>query len=223
MAALFLWLPWLLLSLLAICFLDLLIHVRLNLPPGPRPLPLIGSLHLLGKQPHRSLAHLAKTHGPLMYEEVVSSPKVAREFFQKHDAAFATRSVPDAVVNHGSTSVVWMPNSPRWRTLRKIMSTELFAPHRLDALHHLRREKVRELVDYIGRQASQGAAVKVGVVVRNRTAPAAVCRRRKRGRTSARTLERQWQEKRASLFGWPNVPPPFWYFLVYIATNSPGS
>jgi len=93
---------------------------------------------------------------------VASSPDVAREFLQRHDAAFATRSVPNAISAHARHSVAWLPNSPRWRALRKVMATELFAPHRLDALRHLRREKVRLLVDHVGRLAQDGTAVDVG-------------------------------------------------------------
>jgi hypothetical protein len=170
-SALFLWLSWLVLSLLSIYLLDLLAHSRRRLPPGPRPLPLIGSLHLLGDQPHRSLAGLAKTYGPLMSLRlgavttvVVSSPDVAREFLLKHDAVFATRSAPDAAGDHTRNSVPWLPPGPRWRELRKIMATELFATHRLDALHELRQEKVSELVDHVARLARDGAAVDVGRV-----------------------------------------------------------
>nr|CAB3499871.1 unnamed protein product [Digitaria exilis] len=165
------WLIWLILSLIAVYLLDLFAHARRGLPPGPRPLPLIGSLHLLGDQPHRSLARLAKIHGPLMSLRlgsvttvVVSSPEVAREFLQKHDVVFASRSVPDAVGDHARNSVPWLPHSARWRALRKIMSAELFAPHRLDALQHIRREKVQELVDHVGRLARDGTAVDVGRV-----------------------------------------------------------
>ncbi|RLN12943.1 geraniol 8-hydroxylase-like isoform X1 [Panicum miliaceum] len=166
------WLVWLVVSLLAVFLLDLFAHACRGLPPGPRPLPLLGSLHLLGDQPHRSLARLAKIHGPLMSLRlgsvttvVVSSPEVAREFLQKHDAVFASRSVPDAVGDdHARNSVPWLPHSTRWRALRKIMATELFAPHRLDALQGLRREKVQELVDHVGRLAREGTAVDVGHV-----------------------------------------------------------
>ncbi|KAG8094785.1 hypothetical protein GUJ93_ZPchr0012g18802 [Zizania palustris] len=171
MAGSLLWLSWLLVSLLSVYLLDLLAHYRRQLPPGPRPLPLIGSLHLLGIQPHRSLASLAKTYGSLMSIRlgtvttvVVSSPEVAREFLQKHDAVFAHRSTPDNVVDHARNSAPWLPPGRRWRALRKIMATELFAPHRLDALQPLREEKVAELVDHVTRLAHKGAAVDVGRV-----------------------------------------------------------
>ncbi|CAM0912128.1 unnamed protein product [Alopecurus aequalis] len=171
MSSLLAWLPWLVVSLLSIYLLDLLAHARRHLPPGPRPLPLIGSLHLLGDQPHRSLARLAKTHGPLMSLRlgavttvIVSSPDIAREFLQKHDAVFATRYVSDALGDHARNSVAWLPRGPQWHSLRKIMTTELFAPHRLDALQGLRSDKVRELAAHIDRLASDGAAVDVGRV-----------------------------------------------------------
>ncbi|CAN6288550.1 unnamed protein product [Urochloa humidicola] len=169
-------LPWLaLLSLmgllLAICLLDLLTHPRRALPPGPCPLPLIGSLHLLADHPHRSLARLSKIYGPLMSLRLgavttvaVSSPDVAREFLQKRDAAFATRHVPDAFANHAKDSVAWLPVSPRWRALKKMMVTELFVPRRLDALRHLRRDKVQELVDHVGRLSRDNVPVDVGSV-----------------------------------------------------------
>ncbi|KXG37294.1 geraniol 8-hydroxylase [Sorghum bicolor] len=171
MAMLVPWLAWLLVSLLAAYFLELYAHARRGLPPGPRPLPLIGNLHLVGDQPHRSLARLAQLHGPLMSLRlgavttvVISSPDVAREFLQRHDAVFANRFVPHAVGDHADNSVPWLPHSARWRALRKIMATELFAPQRLDALQHLRRHKVDELVAHVRLLALQGSAVDVGRV-----------------------------------------------------------
>ncbi|GJN38110.1 hypothetical protein PR202_gb27122 [Eleusine coracana subsp. coracana] len=166
------WVSWLIVSFLAVHLLNLHKHSRRRgLPPGPRPLPIIGSLHLLGKQPHRSLGRLTKTYGPLMSLRlgsvttvVASSPEAAREILQRHDAVFTNRSVPDAPGNHTKHSSVWLPNAPQWRALRKLMSTELFSPHRLDALQHLRLAKVQELIDHVGRLAREGQAVNVGRV-----------------------------------------------------------
>uniref|UniRef100_A0A453SPD7 Uncharacterized protein n=1 Tax=Aegilops tauschii subsp. strangulata TaxID=200361 RepID=A0A453SPD7_AEGTS len=170
MAVLATWLAWLVVSLFSFYLLNLLAHARSGLPPGPRPLPLIGSLHLLGDKPHRSLARLAKIHGSLMSIRLgavttvlVSSPAMAREFLQRHDSVLATRSVPDATGKHAA-DVAWLSPGPRWRALRKMMATELFAPHRLDALHHLRSDKVRELTDHVARLAREGTAVNVGRV-----------------------------------------------------------
>nr|CAB3499144.1 unnamed protein product [Digitaria exilis] len=175
------WLPWLLASFLAAVyffFLNLQAHHhhrrRRGLPPGPRPLPLLGNLHLLGDHPHRSLARLAQTHGPLISLRlgavttvVASSPAAAREFLQRHDAVFASRSVPDAVGGaHAKNSVVWLPNSPRWRALRKVMARDLLAPHRLDApeLQRLRRYKVWALVGHVAKLARDGQTVDIGRV-----------------------------------------------------------
>ena len=165
------WLAWLIVSFLSLYLLSLLAHARSGLPPGPRPLPLIGSIHLLGDKPHRSLARLAKIHGPLMSIRlgtvttvVVSSPAMAREFLQRHDSVLAARSVPHATGKHAVGSVAWLPPVPRWRALRKIMATELFAPQRLDALNHLRSDKVRELTDHVARLAREGTAVNIGRV-----------------------------------------------------------
>ncbi|KAK1606050.1 hypothetical protein QYE76_029723 [Lolium multiflorum] len=165
------WLPWLVVSFLSIYLLDLLAHARRRLPPGPIPLPLIGSLHLMGDQPHRSLARLTRIHGPLMSIRlgavttvVASSPDAARDILQKHDAVLAGRFVNDAVGDHARDSVAWLPHGPRWRSLRKTMATELFAPHRLDALQGLRSDKMRELVAHIARLARDGVEVDVGRV-----------------------------------------------------------
>ncbi|KAL4568675.1 hypothetical protein LXL04_024290 [Taraxacum kok-saghyz] len=128
-----------------------------NLPPGPTPLPIIGNLHLLGDQPHQSLAKLAKIHGPIMFLKlgrtsalVISSAAAAKEVLQKQDLAFSSRHIPDAVTAHNQFlySVVWLPVSTQWRTLRRILNTHIFSNNSLDANQHLRRQKVEKLVAY---------------------------------------------------------------------------
>ncbi|KAL6875692.1 hypothetical protein ACP4OV_013205 [Aristida adscensionis] len=173
MELLFLYAPCLILIFSSVYLLGLLADSRRNLPPGPRPLPLIGNLLIsLGAQPHRSLARLAKRHGPVMALRlgslttiVASSADAAHDFLHRHDAAFSGRSIPDGahVFAHYAHSVVWLPaSSPRWRALRKVCSGELFAPHRLDALQSLRHEKVQQLVSHIARLAHDGKPVHIG-------------------------------------------------------------
>lgn len=71
---------------------------RVNLPPGPRPLPVIGSLHLLGSHAPRSLMKLSETYGPVMTVRfgqklciVASNSEAAREFLKVQDANFSSR------------------------------------------------------------------------------------------------------------------------------------
>lgn len=142
-----------------------------NLPPGPAPLPIIGSLHKLGDQPHQSLAKLAKIHGPIMSLKlgrittvVVSSSDAAKEVLQKKDLAFSSRHVPDALHAHGQFkfSVVWLPVAPQWRSLRKILNSNIFSGNRLDANQHLRCRKVEELITYCRKSSHSGDAVDIG-------------------------------------------------------------
>ncbi|KAF7114882.1 hypothetical protein RHSIM_RhsimUnG0070300 [Rhododendron simsii] len=142
-----------------------------RLPPGPVPLPVIGSLLKLGGKPHKSLAELAKLYGPIMSLKlgqktvvVISSPALAREVLQKQDLAFSTRSVPNALHAHGHNkySVAWLPVSDQWRSLRKALNSNIFSGKRIDASQNLRRQKVQELIEYAGKCCREGVAVDIG-------------------------------------------------------------
>ncbi|WMV17189.1 hypothetical protein MTR67_010574 [Solanum verrucosum] len=141
-------------------------------PPGPFPLPIIGNLHLLGNQPHRSLAKLADFHGPIMHLKlgqittvVISSSNMAKQVLQKQDLAFSSRSIPDTVQmdNFHMFSVSWLPASqPQWRNLRKIMNSHIFSVNKLDSSQDLRYKKMEELVVYCERSSQMGEAVDIG-------------------------------------------------------------
>ncbi|KAI8542227.1 hypothetical protein RHMOL_Rhmol08G0121900 [Rhododendron molle] len=147
---------------------------RPKLPPGPVPLPVIGSLLKLGDKPHKSLAELAKIYGPIMSLKlgqkttvVISSPALAKEILQKQDLAFSTRSIPNAVHahDHHKYSTVWLPVTNQWRSLRKALNSNIFSGNRLDASQNLRRQKVQELIEYIGKCCQEGVAVDIGSAV----------------------------------------------------------
>ncbi|CAI0476653.1 unnamed protein product [Linum tenue] len=146
-----------------------------KLPPGPTRLPIIGNLHNLGDQPHKSLADLAQIHGPLMSLKlgqvttiVASSPAVAKEILQKHDHALSDRYVILAArpLDHHQFGMSWLPVESKWRNLRKVCNSYIFTTQKLDSNQELRREKIEELLEGIRRNYCEGGkAVDVGEAV----------------------------------------------------------
>ncbi|KAL8252647.1 hypothetical protein R6Q59_036340 [Mikania micrantha] len=75
-----------------------------NLPPGPRPWPIIGNMHQMAKNPHVVAANFAKQYGPLISLRlgtrllvVASSPEAAKEVLKTQDRQLSGRSIPDAL------------------------------------------------------------------------------------------------------------------------------
>ncbi|XP_037439533.1 trimethyltridecatetraene synthase-like [Triticum dicoccoides] len=129
----------------------------LNLPPGPRGWPVLGSLGALAGAlpPHRALAELAARHGPLMhlrlgsYHAVVaSSADAARLVLKTHDLAFADRPRTAAGEHaaYGYLGIVHTPYGAYWRMARRLCATELFSPRRVDSYEYIRKQELRALV-----------------------------------------------------------------------------
>ncbi|KAK7349604.1 hypothetical protein VNO77_07093 [Canavalia gladiata] len=140
-------------------------------PPGPHPFPIIGNILELGNQPHQALTKLSKIHGPLMSLKfgnkttiVISSSQVAKEVLQKNDQIFSNRTVPDTLtaLDHHILSVVWMPPSAQWRTLRRVCATKVFSTQQLESTQVLRQKKVQELMDFVEERCKKGEALDIG-------------------------------------------------------------
>ncbi|KAK9177497.1 hypothetical protein WN944_029519 [Citrus x changshan-huyou] len=145
-------------------------------PPGPTPYPVIGNLLELGDKPHKSLAKLAKIHGPIMTLKfgqvttvVVSSASMAKAILQNHDSSFCNRMVPDAACsyNHQEIGMVWLPVSTPWKNLRKICNLHIFSSHKLDANQDIRRKKIKHLLAYVEENCRVGQAIVIGQAVFN--------------------------------------------------------
>nr|AJD87470.1 cytochrome P450 CYP76AD14 [Basella alba] len=145
---------------------------RLRLPPGPKPLPIIGNVLELGSKPHRSFTNLAKVHGPLISLRlgsvttiIVSSSHVAKEMFLKNDQSLSSnRTIPHSVTagDHHKLTMSWLPVSPKWRSFRKITTFHLLSPQRLDACCSLRQAKVQQLFEYVLQCSRTGQPVDIG-------------------------------------------------------------
>ncbi|MFS8027799.1 putative ferruginol synthase [Helianthus anomalus] len=150
------------------------VHRKRRLPPGPLRLPIIGNLHqLLGPKPHKTLATLAKKHGPLMTIQlgsittvVASTPDAAREILLRKDEVCSSRPVPDAVTalkNH-DMAMLWIPPNVTWQTHRKVLRMYLTSQHNLDTLKNVRETVVEEMLDYIRVCARKKTAVDIGMM-----------------------------------------------------------
>lgn len=145
-----------------------------KLPPGPRGLPFIGSLYLLGKLPHRSLNDLAKKYGPIMSMKlgnvttiVVSSPEFAEKVLKTHDLVFASRPHTEAskYLSYEHKALAFGKYGPHWRNVRKLCTLELFSAKKIDSLSKMRREEVVVMVNTIKEAAMARQVVDISDLV----------------------------------------------------------
>lgn len=162
---------WLLLPWLSIISLRRLKPGSRKLPPGPPKYPLIGNLFDLGNKPHKSLAKLAKIHGPIITLKlgqvttvVISSKSMAKQVLQTYDKSFCDRSIPDSLLahQHHEFGMPWLPASAEWRNLRKICNSYIFSSKKVEEDQDLRRKKVQELVAYVEESCDAGRAINIG-------------------------------------------------------------
>ncbi|XP_057435521.1 cytochrome P450 76T24-like [Lotus japonicus] len=136
-----------------------------NLPPGPRPFPIIGNILELGRNPHIALTKLSKIYGPIMTLKlgtittiVISSPQLAKQVLQEHGQIFSSRTIPHSaqVYDNHKISIAWLPTNAKWRKLRKVCATKVFSPQVLDSTKVLRQQKLKELLDFVKEKSSKG-------------------------------------------------------------------
>ncbi|XP_058108614.1 trimethyltridecatetraene synthase-like [Magnolia sinica] len=139
---------------------------KLNLPPGPKPLPIIGNLNLIGSLPHRSIHELSQKYGPLMqlrfgsFPVVVgSSVEMAKQILKTQDLNFASRPKTAAgkYTTYNYSDITWSPYGAYWRQARKMCIMELFSARRLDSYEYIRVEETHALLR--GLFAASGKAI----------------------------------------------------------------
>ncbi|GJR69270.1 cytochrome P450 71A1-like protein [Tanacetum coccineum] len=128
---------------------------KLNLPPGPKPWPVIGNLNLMGSLPHRSVHQLSKKYGEIMHLKfgsksviIASSVEMAKVFLKTMDANFACRPKHAAgkYTTYNYSDITWSPYGPYWRQARKMCVVELFSAKRLDSYEYIRVEEMKSLL-----------------------------------------------------------------------------
>uniref|UniRef100_A0A0C9QQU3 TSA: Wollemia nobilis Ref_Wollemi_Transcript_13717_1676 transcribed RNA sequence n=1 Tax=Wollemia nobilis TaxID=56998 RepID=A0A0C9QQU3_9CONI len=136
-----------------------------KLPPGPRPWPVLGSLHLLGNLPHQYLANIAKKYGPLMFLRlgsiptvVVSSPSMAKEFLKTHDLLFANRPncAAGKYLTYDYKDVAFAHYGEYWRQMRKLCTVDLLTAKRVESFKFVREEEVSAMISSIWEASERG-------------------------------------------------------------------
>ncbi|KAH9575715.1 hypothetical protein CY35_01G125400 [Sphagnum magellanicum] len=133
-------------------------RTKLKRAPGPFPIwPVLGSLLLLGRLPHRAFYQLSKKYGDIMELKlgsvrtiVVSSPELAKEVLKVHDLIFASRpdiAAPKIIFN--DRDIAFAPYGNRWRHLKKVIMLELLTAKKLEASKHVRDEELSSLMHQI--------------------------------------------------------------------------
>ena len=149
---------------------------KLNLPPGPWTLPLIGSIHHIVSNPlpYRAMRELAHKHGPLMMlwlgevpTLVVSSPEAAQAITKTHDVSFADRHINSTVdiLTFNGMDMVFGPYGEQWRQLRKLSVLELLSAARVQSFQRIREEEVARFMRSLAASASAGATVDLSKMI----------------------------------------------------------
>ncbi|XP_004501856.3 phenylacetaldehyde oxime monooxygenase CYP71AN24-like [Cicer arietinum] len=131
---------------------------KLNLPPSPPRLPIIGNYLQLGTLPHRSFQSLSQKYGPLMLLQlgqlrvlVVSSVDMAKKVMQTHDMVFASRPclTSSKALLYGCKDIAFASYGDTWRQKKKLCVIELLSQKRVQSVQFIREEEAEALIDKI--------------------------------------------------------------------------
>lgn len=152
-------------------------HKLLNnkkLAPGPWGIPILGHLHLIGKNPHQDFYRLAKKYGPFMHIQlgwvptiVVSSPETIEKVLKTYDHVFASRPHHEASqhVCYGQRNLIFSKYGSYWRNMRKLTTLNLVSSQKINSYQPSRKEEVSRLVESIKHAAHQEHVVDLSAKV----------------------------------------------------------
>ncbi|KAL0890039.1 hypothetical protein Bca101_014022 [Brassica carinata] len=141
---------------------------KINPPPSPWRLPIIGNFHQLSLSPHRSFRSLSLRYGPLMLLHfgrvpvlVVSSAEVAHDIMKTHDRLFANRPITKAVdkVTHGGRDLVFAPYGEYWRNIKSLCIVHLLTNKMVRSFQKGREEEINLMMEYVEKASSSSSTV----------------------------------------------------------------
>ncbi|KAG8391071.1 hypothetical protein BUALT_Bualt01G0149700 [Buddleja alternifolia] len=149
---------------------NLYYRLRFRLPPGPRPLPVVGNLYDIKPVRFRCFAEWAQSYGPIIsvwfgstLNVVVSNSELAKEVLKEKDQQLADRhrSRSAAKFSRDGQDLIWADYGPHYVKVRKVCTVELFSPKRLEALRPIREDEVTAMVESIYKDYNLGKSLLV--------------------------------------------------------------
>ncbi|GAB4861552.1 hypothetical protein Ancab_036745 [Ancistrocladus abbreviatus] len=141
--------------------------------PGPRGLPVLGSMNLMADLAHHKIAAMAKLFRSqrLMAFSlgetrviVTCNPDVAKEIL--NSSVFGDRPVKESAYSlMFNRAIGFAPYGFYWRTLRRIASTHMFCPKQIKASETQRSEIAAQMVALLGNRG-RGGSFRVREVVK---------------------------------------------------------
>ncbi|XP_074264087.1 cytochrome P450 81Q32-like [Silene latifolia] len=127
-----------------------------NRPPSPPSLPIIGHLHMLKPPVHKTLHEISTKHGGVQMLKLgtrnmllISSPLAVEECLVKNDAIFANRpnTLAGRIFHYNNTSMAFSPYNDHFRTLKRLMTQEVFSSTHILRFSAIRQDEVRLLLE----------------------------------------------------------------------------
>ncbi|KAI0056529.1 cytochrome P450 [Artomyces pyxidatus] len=136
----------------------------LRLPPGPRPLPLVGNLFDFPKESSwLTYTEWGKVYGDILSMQVfghvvviLNSAKAARDLFEKKSPIYSSRpTIPMHELMNWSWNEGGNAYSPKWRLQRKMLdrglrpsATVQYQPMQKDKVHHFLKQLLSRPKDF---------------------------------------------------------------------------
>ncbi|KAH7352856.1 hypothetical protein KP509_19G067500 [Ceratopteris richardii] len=132
---------------------------RMNLPPSPPGLPIIGHLHLLGTRPVRSLSDLSRRYESLMFLRfgnvpvlVASSPAAARLISKMRSHISCSPTVP--VVSFEREELLSAPPGLYFKFHHRLRTAELFSAKPFHFFQPIINDEIRTLLQVVADNAA---------------------------------------------------------------------
>nr|ANY58157.1 CYP719A17 [synthetic construct]BAG75116.1 cytochrome P450 [Eschscholzia californica] len=133
-------------------------------PQGPKTLPIIGNMHLLGGTALQVVLHnLAKVHGSVMTiwigswrpVIVVSDIERAWEVLVNKSSDYSARELPDIIKYNTADcrTIATCDSGPHWSNLRKGLQNVALSPNNLAAQFQFQEKDVIKMIDILEQEA----------------------------------------------------------------------